>query len=182
MRVTLASVYSVSMHTRCILDALVPQCWINRCTRQCYRCVQHLYVLPTIHHKSRSWHQCQAHACGMHDSHASHNTQLASIMDDVALRIRAEARGRTSRPRGALHQSPWPPCMFTHSMPLHKHVSDCRAMPPRIRTEARGRTSRPRGALNQSPWSPCMFTQSMPLHKHACDCRAMPPPQRHTPP
>ena len=48
-------------------------CWINRCTRQCYRCVQHLYVLPTIHHRSRSWHQCQAHACGMHDSHASHN-------------------------------------------------------------------------------------------------------------
>ena len=49
-------------------------CWINRCTRPCYRCVQHLYVLPTIHHRSRSWHQCQAHACGMHDSHASHNT------------------------------------------------------------------------------------------------------------
>ena len=49
-------------------------CWINRCTRQCYRCVQHLYVLPTIHHRSRSWHQCQAHACVMHDSHASHNS------------------------------------------------------------------------------------------------------------
>ena len=28
--------------------------WINRCTRQCYRCVQHLSVLPTIHHRSRS--------------------------------------------------------------------------------------------------------------------------------
>ena len=52
-------------------------CWINRCTRPCYRCVQHLYVPPTIHHRSRSWHQCQAHACGMPDSHASHNTQPA---------------------------------------------------------------------------------------------------------
>ena len=49
-------------------------CWINRCTSHCYRCVQHLYVLPTIHHRSRSWHQCQAHACGMFDSHASHNS------------------------------------------------------------------------------------------------------------
>ena len=55
------------------LDGLIT-CWIKRCTRQCYRCVQHLYLLPTIHHRSRSWHQCQAHACGMHDSHAYHNT------------------------------------------------------------------------------------------------------------
>ncbi len=48
--------------------------WINRCTRQCYRSVQHLHVLPTIHHRSRFRQQCQAHACGMHASHASHNT------------------------------------------------------------------------------------------------------------
>ena len=52
------------------------RCWINRCTRQCYRCVQHLHLLPTIHHRSRSsgWNQRPAHACGMHDSHAPHNT------------------------------------------------------------------------------------------------------------
>jgi len=31
-------------------------------------------VLPTIHH--RSWQQCHAHVCGMHDPHASHNTWL----------------------------------------------------------------------------------------------------------
>ena len=43
---------------------------INRCTRQCSRCVQHLHVLPTIHHKSRSWRQFHAHACSMHDPHA----------------------------------------------------------------------------------------------------------------
>ena len=32
----------------------------------------HLLSLPKLF--VRSWHQCQAHACGMHDSHASHNT------------------------------------------------------------------------------------------------------------
>ena len=39
---------------------------------------QMLYVLPTMHHRSRSWHQCQAHACGMHDSHASHNSLMST--------------------------------------------------------------------------------------------------------
>ena len=58
-------------------------CWINRCTRPCYRCVQHLYVPPTIHHRSRSWHQCQAHACGMHSSHASHNSTALDCVPGV---------------------------------------------------------------------------------------------------
>ena len=57
-------------------------CWRNRCTRHCYRCVQHLYVLPPIHHRSRFWHQCQAHACGMHDSLRLYaNTVDASVLN-----------------------------------------------------------------------------------------------------
>ena len=49
-------------------------CWIHGSTRHSCRCVQHLYVLSSIHRMSRSWQQCQAHACGMHDSYASHNS------------------------------------------------------------------------------------------------------------
>ena len=52
---------------------LTAACWINRYTRHCFRCVQHLFVQSTIHDRPRTWQHCQAHACGMHDSHASHN-------------------------------------------------------------------------------------------------------------
>ena len=51
------------------------RCWINRCTRQCYRCAQHVCVVPTIHQRSRSRRQRQAYACDMHESHASHNNR-----------------------------------------------------------------------------------------------------------
>ena len=69
------------LHTSPYVVGLIT-CWINRRTRQCYTCVQHLYVLPAIHHRSRSWHQCQAHACGMHDSHAPHNTHVIHVVSE----------------------------------------------------------------------------------------------------
>ena len=73
----LPAMHSTRRMRACWLGALCPApvCWIYRCTRQLHKCVQHLHVLPTIHLRSGSWQQCQAHAFGMHDSHASHNTE-----------------------------------------------------------------------------------------------------------
>ena len=43
-----------------------------------FRCVQHLCVPSTVLYRLRSWQRCQAHACGMHDTHASHNIKSRS--------------------------------------------------------------------------------------------------------
>ena len=60
--------------TTLLKPCIFSMCALGFGTRQCYRCVQHLYVLPTIHHRSISWQQYQAHVCGMHDIHADYNT------------------------------------------------------------------------------------------------------------
>ena len=72
-------------------------CWINRCTRQCYRCVQHLYVLPTIHHRSRSWHQCQAHACHMHLTTKRQETPTINPNDRQLTKLTYQSPSSTER-------------------------------------------------------------------------------------
>ena len=71
------SVYDRSEATAVRIDSRPNMCFYG-CEACPHNNIRPACFLPAHHactdSRCRSWHQCQAHACGMHDSHASHNT------------------------------------------------------------------------------------------------------------